>query len=43
MKKASREVDLVAKKRTRQFVQEGGRKAERVAPIIIKNAIEEIY
>ena len=43
MKKTSTEVDLVTEKRIRQFIQEGGREVERVAPIIIKNTIEEIY
>ena len=43
MKKASREVNLLAEKRIRQFIQARGREVERVAPIITKSAIEEKY
>lgn len=43
MNKPSTEVDLVAKKRIKQFIQKGGKKVERVAPIIFKNLIGEIH
>lgn len=41
--KKSGEIDLIAEKRIKQFIKEGWREVQIVTPIIIKNAIYEIY
>ena len=42
-KKNSRQVDRVAQKRIAQTISQISKEVERVAPLVMKNAIEKLY
>ena len=43
IKNASGQIDEIAKKRIEQIIKQGGAEVERVAPKIIRGALEELY
>ena len=43
IKQATGQVDQIAQRRIQQIISQGGQQVEKIAPKIIKGAIEEVY